>query len=249
MRSVPMAEGRRYRILPAVIIVGALIFLYKTSGFFSHKGGAKMDDPISESSNCLLTTWVIVDTILALSVWLMPAQPVMQKLQTMMDDHPSGHPLSYPHFQPHITLASVARSTPLKAVTAAIPTDQFAIPVKFEALKTSDTFFRSVLVSIQHHPALSALHDTIYNNLGVKANTVMFPHMSLFYIDDSEREERKRLADALKHDGKVKNVADGVALKCQNEWFDGFDGVEIWIVDSDAPVEKWKVLEKIRLPL
>lgn len=186
---------------------------------------------------------------IALSVWLMPSQPVMQKLQTLMDNHPAGHPLSYPHFQPHITLASVARSTSLDSVKAAIPTDQSAIPLKFEALKTSTAFFRSVFVSIQPTPALSALHEAIHSNLGVDESTVMFPHMSLFYIDNSEPEERKRLADALKHDGKVKDVVGGVALKYRDEWIDGFDGAEIWIVDSDAPVEKWKVLEKIRLAL
>ena len=172
----------------------------------------------------------------------------MEKLESIMHDHPSGHPLSYPDFQPHITLATVARSTPLDAVIASIPRHQPVIPVKFETLKTSDNYFRSVLVSIQPSPALSALHEAIHTSLGVTPNTVMFPHMSLYYIDNSEAEERERMVEELRQAGKVRNGPDGVELKYRDEWIGGFEGMEIWIADSDAPVEEWRVQHIIHLP-
>lgn len=162
---------------------------------------------------------------------------------------------SYPHFHPHITLASTASSTPLNSITSSLPKDLSAIPVTFQSLNVGDHFFQAVYLSVHLSPALSALHSSIYTASSVfVCKTPNFPHMSLFYIDDTEAEERTRMGKQLETTGTARRLGDSCfELKCsadgEEEWMGGFLAEEIWIVDCDGPVEGWnsKVLQRIKL--
>jgi 2',3'-cyclic-nucleotide 3'-phosphodiesterase len=194
------------------------------------------------------------NTITGLAVWLVPSQGMAEKLKSIMHSHPRSSSRSYPHFYPHITLASTASSTPLNSVVSSIPGDILAIPVTFQSLKVGDNFFRSVYVSIHLSPELSALQSSIYAASSVfERKTPSFPHMSIFYIEDDEAEERTRMARGLELNGLVRTGEGCVELKFgadgEEERVHGFQGKEIWIVDCDGPVVGWdsKVLKKIVL--
>ena len=92
----------------------------------------------------------------------------------------------------------------------------------------------------------------------------MFPHMSIYYIDDEEAEERHRVLQELKDNGTVVQIKNGVQIHTSGgpmgiqtgsetrplphcDALQGIDGVEIWAVLCDGPVEAWTVLEKIKL--
>jgi len=185
-----------------------------------------------------------------LSVWLVPSHGMAEKLESVMHSHPRSSSKSYPHFYPHITLASAASSTLLNSVVSSIPTDLSAIPVTFQNLKVGDHFFRSVYFSIHLSSELSALQSSIYAASSVFVHkTPSFPHMSIFYIEDTEADERTRMARELELNGLVRTCEGCVELKFGEEWIDGFLGKEIWIVGCDGPVEGWslKVLKKIEL--
>ena len=172
-----------------------------------------------------------------------------------MHTHPDPKSSSFPHFQPHITLASInPSSTPgLTAALSSIPPNQPSIPVFFQSLQVGDHFFRSVYIAIRPSTALSDLHAAIHAALGTEPNTPLFPHMSVYYIHDNEAGERKRIYEELERAGRMKQDNDSLTLDCWtdgmvHEWINGFEGEEIWIVDCDGPVEDWKkVLRKIPL--
>src|SRR5262245_46957925 len=95
---------------------------------------------------------------------------------------------SYPHFQPHITLASIPSTIPLSAAASSIPKIA-PLPVHFQALEIGDHFFRSVYVKIQPSEALSELHASIHVALAIEPKTAKFPHMSLYYIQNADSKE------------------------------------------------------------
>lgn len=92
----------------------------------------------------------------------------------------------------------------------------------------------------------------------------MFPHMSIYYIDDMEAEERSRVLQELKDNGTVIKSEEGVQIHTsggpigiptgsetrplpQGDALSGIDAVEIWVALCDGPVESWTVLEKVEL--
>jgi hypothetical protein len=81
--------------------------------------------------------------------------------------------------------------------------------------------------------------------------------MSLYYIDDSEPEQRRIVADELLSSGRiVVEGEDRIILNCfddklstvGNSKLSGFDGEEVWVVRCEGPVKQWEVLEKVVLP-
>lgn len=86
--------------------------------------------------------------------------------------------------------------------------------------------------------------------------------MSVYYIDDSEPEERERVAQELFTNGAIVPDVDGrgIIVDCskipqgsvsltqaRSDTLNGFDGMEIWAALCDGPVETWVILEKVRL--
>lgn len=128
------------------------------------------------------------------------------------------------------------------------------VPVRFKSVDVGDVYFRSVYVAIQQDPAIIELEQYIREKLGKDAPPPCYPHMSFFYIDDSEAQERQRIVEHLKKDGTIRPENNGVVLRCPSEdvtngYEDvgGFEGSEIWIVECEGKVEEWKVLEKVFL--
>jgi len=204
---------------------------------------------------------------IGLSLWLVPTAEQSAKLSWIMHIRPptAKMPNSYPRFHPHITLTSVPSTTPVEELIAAIPLGQSQVRVDFSDVVVSDAYFRSVLAVVKPSPEIMFLHTKIDENLKIhNPQSPMFPHMSIYYIDDAEAEERARVLRELKDNGMVVQTKDGVQIHTSggplgiptgsktrplpySDTLRGFDGVEIWAVLCDGPVDTWTALEKIKL--
>ena len=202
-----------------------------------------------------------------LSLWLVPTAEQSAKLSWIMHIRPptAKMPNSYPRFHPHITLATVPSTTPVGELIAAIPPRQLRVRADFSDVVVSDAYFRSVLAVIKTSPETLSLHAKINENLKIRnPQAPMFPHMSIYYIDDAEAEERFRVLQELRDNGTVVQTQDGVQIHTsggpagiptgtdarplpQDDVLQGFDGVEIWAALCDGPVETWTVLKKVEL--
>jgi len=174
-------------------------------------------------------------------------------------------PDSYPKFHPHITLATVPSTTPVGEIVAAIPSGQSQVKVDFSDVVVSDAYFRSVLAVIKPSPEILSLGAKISENLKTRnPRSPMFPHMSIYYIDDAEAGERARVLRELKDNGTVTQTGDGVEIHTSGgpagtptgtgirplppgDILRGFHGVEIWVVRCEGSVETWTVLETVKL--
>jgi 2',3'-cyclic-nucleotide 3'-phosphodiesterase len=173
---------------------------------------------------------------------------------------------SYKRFHPHITVATVPSTTPVEELVAAIPPNQPRVETTFSDVVVGDTYFRSVFAVVRQSPEIMSLHTKISENLKTRnPRSPMFPHMSIYYIDDAEAEERTRVLQELKDNGTVVKTREGILLvhtsdgpagvptgsvPCplpDGDVLRGFDGAEIWVVLCDGPVETWTVIEKIEL--
>ncbi|EPQ57976.1 LigT-like protein [Gloeophyllum trabeum ATCC 11539] len=156
---------------------------------------------------------------------------------------------SYPRFDPHITLSAFPAMTDISLIRNAIPANQARIPVTFKSVDVGPTYFRSVYAACRPSAQLLELHKAIHERIKMEPNTPSFPHMSMFYIDDSEPEERTRIRDELVSQGKIRPLdGDAVELDCgEGDVLRGFEGGEIWIAKCEGPVSEWQVLERIFL--
>ena len=202
-----------------------------------------------------------------LSLWLVPTAAQSAKLSWIMHVRPptAKMPDSYPRFQPHITLTTVPSTTSVEELVAAIPSRQSRVKVDFSDVVVSDAYFRSVLAAVEPSPEILSLCTKINENLGIRdPRSPMFPHMSIYYIDDAEAEERARVLRELEDNKTVVKIEDGVQIHTSGgpvgiptgsetrplppgDVLQGFDGAEIWVALCDGPVETWTVLKKIEL--
>lgn len=195
-------------------------------------------------------------------LWLVPSEAQSRLLQQILDFIPAKSqprsPSSYPHFAPHITLVSgIPPSIDITTIVDCIPEGQTSFPVVFESIEIGNVYFRSVYVDIHTSPELSALHQHIQSAVkkleGAEPRSPSFPHMSIYYIDDSDKHERQIAADALFSSGRAIQNQDNITLMCSGAGthpavpLTGFDAEAIWIVKSEGPVEKWEMLKKITL--
>jgi len=199
---------------------------------------------------------------MGLSLWLVPTDSQSASLSKIMHTRPPSakSPLSYPKFQPHITLTTVPSITPLDVLLAAVPVSQSSLRADFDALHAGDHYFRSVYIAIHPSDELIRVHKEIHENLGIKnPESPKYPHMSVYYIADSEPEERTRVHQELIANGTVvkDEVHGGIAVDCSkgprpnidssSDVLKGFDGAEIWAALCDGPVETWTVEGKVKL--
>ncbi|KAG2155168.1 uncharacterized protein EDB93DRAFT_1072374, partial [Suillus bovinus] len=164
---------------------------------------------------------------------------------------------SYPRFDPHVTL--VTFSCPHRPnIFQLVPMGAKTTPVHFESMEVGDDFLSSLSVVVKKSSEIMQLRDRIMDHL--KANNIRatstpsFPHMALFYLDESFKGERLLLSKQLRETGRVHEQTGGekkFTLNCTVDGaaaeFDaigGFEGMEIWLVDCTEGVEDWTVLDR-----
>ncbi|KAF7975854.1 hypothetical protein HWV62_8435 [Athelia sp. TMB] len=172
---------------------------------------------------------------MGVALWLVPPPAERAIIQKIMDSHPppgskSRSPKSYPHFEPHITLAaslpsSLAPATILASVPPRTP-GALKLRARFKSIEAGDVYFRSVYIDIDPSPELIQLRDDIHAKLrehaGVRPQALRFPHMSLYYIDDADAAERRTAAEDL----RTQSQSQGSGT-VELGGLSGFDGVEI----------------------
>ncbi|OCH85708.1 hypothetical protein OBBRIDRAFT_762634, partial [Obba rivulosa] len=133
-----------------------------------------------------------------LSLWLVPNANQLPKLKQFMQyrSPDAENPSSFPSFDPHVTLASIPSSASMSGLLDAIPENQRAVPIRFKSLDVGEKYFTSVYVTVHTTAELEALRAHLRERLG--AQTVPnIPHMSLYYIDESDRQEREKIVQEL----------------------------------------------------
>ncbi|KAI9446265.1 hypothetical protein H4582DRAFT_1804439, partial [Lactarius indigo] len=131
-----------------------------------------------------------------ISLWLVPSAPESALLQQFMNRHPDpGAAHSFPHFHPHVTLATLpllvasessksepvaARDSTVLTLREAIPIGQRAVPVRFARVVAGDHYFRSVFVALVPSPELVSLRTALA--AAGTPHPPAFPHLSLYYI-------------------------------------------------------------------
>ncbi|KAG8217616.1 hypothetical protein J3R82DRAFT_5768 [Butyriboletus roseoflavus] len=179
----------------------------------------------------------------------------MDVIKSSFPGRPSiGHPRSpssYPAILPHITLATVPLSDAgiSNMLLDAVPEIQVPLRIYFQSLSVGDHYFRSVFIDILRTQELVGFQNQILTNLhrcGLEPSAPRFPHMSLCYIADEDKSDRDMTAQALRDTGAIRPTADMqyIALQCGDVGLIGFDGVEVWLVHCEGPVETWEVDER-----
>ncbi|KAI0086438.1 2',3'-cyclic-nucleotide 3'-phosphodiesterase [Irpex rosettiformis] len=190
------------------------------------------------------------------SLWLVPPSDIADKLERIMKFKTPSYksPASFPHFHPHITLTTVPSNTPLEDLRKVVPVDQADIPVTFKVVEVGEKYFMSVYVTVHQNGSLGELREHLKNTLGEKTVPPK-SHISLFYIDDPDSEERNKVFDELVQQQRIVELGEGkVGLNCSEipdknleEIVSGFKGTEIWIAVCEGPVETWEIKDKIVL--
>jgi len=190
------------------------------------------------------------------SLWLVPTSNQIVKLKRVMQikSATAKSPSSYVDFDPHVTLATVPSTTSLSDLQAAIPHKQNALPVSFKSVDVGEKYFMSVYATVHESEGLAKLRSHLRATLG-ESTVPPIPHLSLYYIDNADRDERLSVAEALKSSGRVVNRVGGVSLNCaesveqgtEEDLLEGLDGEAVWIVKCEGPVPEWEVLQKIKL--
>ncbi len=174
-------------------------------------------------------------------------------------------PSSFPTFHPHVTLATISD---VGALRAALPPNPPAVPVRFKSAEVGNKYFMSIYVVV-HSPdgsPLQNLRSHLRTALGGAA-VPPIPHVSLYYIDDADKDTRSttlqdlhahsRVIGALVGDSVTADSDGTVGLSCYagsepNEAdspniLREIKSEEIWLVRCEGPVEGWEVLEKFPL--
>ncbi|KAG1822426.1 cyclic phosphodiesterase-like protein-domain-containing protein [Suillus subaureus] len=190
------------------------------------------------------------------ALWLVPSGPEAVALRYLMEfrprpDRPKNHSIrsrSYPRFDPHITLATFwCPHRPY--IFQFLPTGAKTTPVEFESMKVGDDFLDSLSIVAKKSSELMQLRDRVMDHMKenfMRASSPSFPHIPLFYLDESYKGERSLLAKQLRETGRA-NFTLNCSVDGAGPHFDamkGFEGTEIWLVDITEGVEDWVVLDR-----
>lgn len=201
---------------------------------------------------------------MGISAWIVPTTQDSQKLDKIMKpkhDTSSLSKTSYPTFDPHVTLATgIPPETPLTEIRKALghsPTDTDTdyndveaptsgkFKVEFASLEVGGTYHQSVFIRCKATQQIVQLHDNFHSKLGIEVKTSNFPHLSVAYIE--EPDERQRLVNELKDQGRVRGNVEVLCGMEMGGWVDGFEAAEVWIVNCTGPVRQWEVMDRIPL--
>ncbi|KAI1791661.1 2',3'-cyclic-nucleotide 3'-phosphodiesterase [Ganoderma leucocontextum] len=205
---------------------------------------------------------------MGISLWLVPKEADADRIKQVMRNRPTAStksPSSFPTFHPHVTLATGPDAAALRA---ALPSDQPVVPVQFKSAEVGDKYFMSIYVVV-HSPEGSPLENLCSHLRAALGDAAVppIPHLSLYYIDDADKDTRLRTLQELHAHFRVigKSVGDSVmadfnrmvGLGCYassepNEADPPYilrqtESEEIWLVRCEGPVEGWEVLEKFPL--
>ncbi|KAF8798113.1 LigT-like protein [Phlegmacium glaucopus] len=194
---------------------------------------------------------------MGISLWIVPSATDAQRLQNVMDTGQlrtkSVQETSYPKFHPHITVATLPLSVENKLtdIEASVTTSKAPLTVKLSSVEIGSHYFRSVYIAIEPTSEIMDLHGRIHEALHAVPRTPSFPHLSLCYIDDKDATvgEREAFYKTLMDRGKIRAGGEGgVSLDCGlagEDWMDGFEANEIWVVRCEGPVNEWAILKKL----
>ncbi|KAH7103570.1 hypothetical protein BKA62DRAFT_45671 [Auriculariales sp. MPI-PUGE-AT-0066] len=197
------------------------------------------------------------------ALWLVPSDAEMDELRALMEfrppqrrhtDAPSNRSRSYPHFEPHITVANFAHLPNNFKLESIVP-DGNDLGAHFTSLERGDSYLGAMKLVMTASEGLITFRADIIGRLrriGVENNSRRFPHLSLFYVDEAD--ERSRLFQELQERGFVTNPSRNGRLtikgnpRSDGPGIDHFTGVEVWLVNCvPRDVEKWRVLQKVNL--
>jgi 2',3'-cyclic-nucleotide 3'-phosphodiesterase len=199
-----------------------------------------------------------------LSLWLVPSEKDAQPLQKLMTPPPRSvelDPASYPTFYPHVTLASIS-SAPSSISSAKnqlaswleLHSTQGGPFIPFEQVKVSmgDRYFQSVYIACQRTEELAEMHRMFLPEGEQEIKEALkYPHLSLCYITNLDKEERTRFYDNLLSKGRDKENTGSVEaadLGEEEQWLmKGFKAEEVWFMNCDGPAEQWYVVDKVSL--
>ena len=151
-----------------------------------------------------------------ISLWLVPPHDTAAKLRRIMDMRTptAKSPSSFPSFEPHITLCTVPSSSDIPALVSAIPSGQAVVPATFKSVEVGNKYFMSVYVTVHHESELNTLRAALTERLGESAIPPV-AHVSLFYIDDADVDERTKIEKELRDEGRIIPLGeDRVAIDC-----------------------------------
>ncbi|PIL29764.1 hypothetical protein GSI_07969 [Ganoderma sinense ZZ0214-1] len=129
---------------------------------------------------------------MGISLWLVPNEEDAERIKLVMQYKPTSptkSPSSFPTFHPHVTLATTSDPAILRA---ALPPNLPVIPVQFKSAEVGEKYFMSVYVAV-HSPngsPLENLRSHLRAVLGDAAVVPSVPHISLYYIDDADKDTR-----------------------------------------------------------
>ncbi|KAF7343381.1 hypothetical protein MVEN_01770400 [Mycena venus] len=189
------------------------------------------------------------------SLWLIPSDEQRSALKELMKYRPSSYrknPRSYslksfPHFEPHITLASVFLPFQPSLDMLLPSSNPEQVTAKFESLRVGHT---SLSVTLEKTRELMALHHAIDAHLKlnhIENSSGRSPHIPLFYLDEADSGDRQALKEELQEKGLVKNTGEGLLLNPVGAAELTAD--EIWLMDCTGEVAQWKWLERRDLVL
>ena len=180
------------------------------------------------------------------SLWLVPAEPALARLQGLIDAHAAAHAL--PRFAAHITLIGQT-ALPLPALAAACTALQqgaaraLAVPMAdaVAGLDAEHWRFRCVyLLAAQPHPAaLLALHAAAEAALGLppQQQAPFMPHLSLAY-SDCDAATRSAWAAQVRG-AALAALGPGHSIRCA--------ALQVWDTSSPDPAQ-WACVADFPLP-
>ncbi|KAI0723720.1 hypothetical protein C8T65DRAFT_627177 [Cerioporus squamosus] len=186
---------------------------------------------------------------MGISLWLVPNEETTKKIETAMKLRPpvTQSPSSFLSFQPHVTLASSSDPVALRAASSS------SLPCCTRPLQITRSRREVLHVGLHRRSfspgsPLETLREHLRASLGEGAVPPV-AHLSLYYINDADKEERENTARRLKSELRV--LEGGTRRRKREEQdpelIDGFMGEEVWMVRCEGPVPGWEVMEKIVL--
>lgn len=178
------------------------------------------------------------------ALWLVPAKPAHTPLSKLIT-YLSSLETSSPTFLPHITLwYPVPIDTPVETIKSTLTSIVSSLKAEYalsdlnldlRPAQTGEQYFQSVLAPVNPTEALLAIRRACEAEWGPSTKEY-FPHLSLFYGDETQ-ERREEIA-------KVANEQKGGE---KGELVNSLKVGEIVVVDVRGSAGGWKVMGRVKL--